>query len=242
MRHPHPVLVPRPRGVRDDRLSVLVADPDGLARQMTSQALYATHRVAVVLGAGECREARELARCYRPAVMLLDTALPCPGSLVDVIAEIVEGCAGTRVLTMAARDDGAAIAALRAGAVGHVGKDLPPSVLARQVMRVADGEAVIPRRLTMDLLCLLHQAPETGWRPLRSRLTTREWEVIDLLGEGAGTQEIADTLVLSRTTVYSHIKSVSRKLGVHSRREAILAAGELRREEALGTKFPTRVA
>ncbi len=224
------------------RLCVLVADADGLARGMTSQALYAGERVTAVLCAGDSQEARDLARRYRPAVLLLDTALPCPGSLADVIAGVLDHCGETRVLTMAAGDDPAAIAALRAGAVGHVDKDLEPAVLAQQVMRVADGEAVIPRRLTMELLALVHEIPETGWRPLRSRLTTREWEVVDLLGGGAGTQEIADALVLSRTTVYSHIKSVSRKLGVHGRREAIVAADELRREEALGMNLPTRVA
>lgn len=234
--------VSRRRDAHDGRVSVIVADPDGLAREMISQALYATERVTVVLSAGGGREARELAGRYRPTVLLLGTSLPCPGSLADVVAEVVEECPQTRVLTMAAGDDRAAIAALRAGAVGHVGKDLPPAVLAQQVLRVAEGEAVVPRRLTMVLLSLLQESPETGWRPLRSRLTTREWEVIDLLGGGAGTEEIADALVLSKTTVYSHIKSVSRKLGVHSRHEAIAAADELRREEALGTKFPTRLA
>jgi len=224
------------------RFSVLVADPDGMARGMTSQALYATERVAVVLSAGEGREARELARRYRPAVLVIDTALPCPCELGDVITEISGACPETKVVTTAAcGDDRVAISALRAGAVGHVDKDLPPEVLAREVMRVADGDAVVPRRLTMELLCVLRETPET-WRPVRSRLTTREWEVIDLLAGGAGTRQIADALVLSTTTVYSHLKSVSRKLGVHSRREAIVAAEELRREEALGSKSPTKVA
>jgi len=220
-----------------ERLCVLIADPDGLAREMTSQQLYASPRVGVVLCAGDRHQARELAHHYHPAVLVLDTSLPCPGSLTEVIADILHASPQTRVLTMAAGDDHAIIDALRAGAVGHVGKHLPPPVVAREVMRVADGEAVIPRRLTMQLLRLLHQTPQTGWRPLRSRLTTREWEVIDLLEGGAGTQQIADTLVLSPTTVYSHIKSLTRKLGVHSRREAIHAADELRRQEATATKL-----
>ncbi|HTU29347.1 MAG TPA: response regulator transcription factor [Solirubrobacteraceae bacterium] len=228
--------------VRCQRLCVLVADADGLARATTSEALYASGRVAVVLCASDGWEVRALAQRYGPAVVLIDTSLPGPLAITEVIAEIRDACPQTRVLTMAAGDDAAAISALRAGAVGHVGKDLAAAVVARQVMRVADGEAVIPRRLTMELLCLLHEAPDTGWRPLRSRLTTREWEVVDLLGDGAGTQEIADALVLSRTTVYSHIKSVSRKLGVHTRGEAIVAAEELRREEALGINLPRRVA
>ena len=129
-----------------------------------------------------------------------------------------------------------ALAALRAGAVGHIGKDVDPDELARLVVRAADGEAIIPQRLMMPLLELLRELPDTGWRPLDSRLTTREWEIVELLALGATTQGIAERLVLSPTTVYSHVRSVLRKLGVHSRRDAVAAAERLRREEVLGTQ------
>jgi DNA-binding NarL/FixJ family response regulator len=135
-------------------------------------------------------------------------------------------------------DDETALAALRAGAVGHLSKDIDPGKLARLVHRAAAGEAIVPRRMVMPLLERLPELPDGGWRPLHSRLTTREWEIVALLDEGASTQDIAERLVLSVTTVYSHVKSVLRKLGVHSRRDAVLAAQRLRREEAIGEKFP----
>ena len=231
----------RRSGSRSDRLCVLVADADGLARQMMSQALHELPRVAMVLCARDAREALGLAGRYRPSVLILETALPCPGPLAGVVAEALVASPETSVVTLAAGDDETALSALRAGAVGHLDKDVAPDVLARQVTRVADGEAVVPRRLTMELLALLQETPDTGWRPVHSCLTTREWEVIDLLADGAGTRDIADALVLSTTTVYSHIKSVSRKLGVHSRQEALIAAEALRHEEALGTNLPKEV-
>jgi NarL family two-component system response regulator LiaR len=65
-------------------------------------------------------------------------------------------------------------------------------------------------------------------RPVRSALTAREWEVLDLMTLGASTQEIANDLLVSLGTVQSHVKHILRKFGVHSRTEAIARAHELR--------------
>ena len=70
----------------------------------------------------------------------------------------------------------------------------------------------------------------TGIRPVRSRLTCREWEVLDLLCQGKSTEDIAETLVLSSETVRSHVKHLLRKLGVRSRREAVEEAQRMRAE------------
>jgi DNA-binding NarL/FixJ family response regulator len=65
-------------------------------------------------------------------------------------------------------------------------------------------------------------------RPVKSPLTPREWEVVDLLVEGASTDQIADTLVLSTETVRSHVKNILRKLDARSRAEAVAAAQRMR--------------
>jgi DNA-binding NarL/FixJ family response regulator len=224
----------------DERLRVLVADHDGLARAMMRTALHKAERIAIVVTAAEGREALELARYYRPTVVIIATALP-PDGVVEFIDKMLVIAPETRILTISVDDEQTALAALRAGAVGHIGKDVDPDELARLVVRAADGEAIIPQRLMMPLLALLREVPSTGWRPLHSRLTTREWEIVELLAQGDTTQRIAERLVLSPTTVYSHVKSVLRKLGVHSRHDAVAAAERLRREEALGTKPPNPV-
>ena len=73
-------------------------------------------------------------------------------------------------------------------------------------------------------------AGATGVRPVRSALTSREWEVLDLLCERKTTDLIAEELFLSPETVRSHIKAIFRKLGVNSRQEAVARADGLRAE------------
>ena len=67
-----------------------------------------------------------------------------------------------------------------------------------------------------------------GLRPVRSSLTRREWEVLDMICAGMSTREIAGALVVAEDTVYGHVKHMMRKLGVKSRAEAVSVAGMLR--------------
>jgi DNA-binding NarL/FixJ family response regulator len=221
---------------RDDPhtgVRVLIADADGLARSMMRFALSNSERIAAVHGAGNAREALELASYFRPAVAIIDAAVPPAGGL-ELVRALLRTTPATRVLTLSAvNDHRTAIRALRAGAVGHIGRDVDPEELTELVIRAADGEVVVAQWLMPALLTALREVPDSGWRPLRSRLTTREWEIVELLGQGATTQRIADRLVLSPMTVYSHTKSVLRKLGVNTRHDAVIAAEQLRRQEAL---------
>jgi DNA-binding NarL/FixJ family response regulator len=219
---------------------VVIADQDGLARSMIRTALHDAKGIAPVASTGDGREALELVRHYRPAILILDTALLSECG-IELIGQLLLASPQTRVLTIAVNDHHTALAALRAGAAGHLSKEIDPHQLARLVQRAAQGEGIIPPKMITPLLKLLREAPTTGWRPVHSRLTTREWEMVELLRQGAGTQDIAEQLVISPTTVYSHIKKVLHKLGVHSRSDAVAAAHHLRQTETLGEKLPTPV-
>jgi two-component system nitrate/nitrite response regulator NarL len=224
----------------DQRISALIADHDGLARRMMCDALQ-DGGIMVAATARETGEALQLVRHYRPTIVLADTSLPGHGG-VWLVQKVMDDLPGTRVLTVSAdEDDETIVAALRAGAAGHIGKDIEPDDLVRLIGLAVADEAIVPRRLLPPLLGLVRMVPDTGWRPVHSRLTTREWEIVELLCADVSTISIAECLVLSTSTVYSHIKSILRKLGVHSRGEAVVAAERLRREEALGTNPPIAV-
>jgi two-component system nitrate/nitrite response regulator NarL len=215
-------------------MRVLIADQDGLARRMMQDVLQSAAGVVVIAGARDGREAMELARHYRPTVLLIDIALPPAGS-VDLIRNLAPILPRTRVVTVSATadHDQSVLAAFRAGAVGHIDKDVDPDQFARMVILAGDGETIVPRRLMTPLLERWRRdMPAGAWRPLQSTLTTREWQIIELLGDGASTEQITERLVLSPSTVYCHIYRVLHKLGVHSRRDAVAAAHRLRQEEA----------
>lgn len=214
------------------RVRVLVAARDGLARRVMTETLHEAERLVVIAAARDHRETAELAGHYRPDVLVMDGSV-APRAAAELIGRILGVSRETRIL-LVSDDDEDALAALRAGAVGHASKDLDPSDLPGLVLLAAAGEAIVSRRLVMPLLRLAQAAPDVGWRPLHSRLTTREWEVVELLATGASTRSIADRLFLSTTTVYTHVKSVLRKLGVHTRDEAARAAQRLREEEIAG--------
>lgn len=213
------------------RLRVLIADQDALARRMMHDALQDAGLV-VIGGARDGREALELARHYQPEVLLVDIALP-PSGGVDLIRQLVPDLP-TRIVTVSAAPnvDEPVLAALHAGAIAHIDKDVDPDEFVRLVILASGGEAIIPSRVMTRLLELWREIPAGGWRPLRSTLTTREWEIVDLLSEGASTEAIAERLVLSSSTVYTHVYRLLRKLGVHSRLEAVAAAQRLRQQEA----------
>jgi DNA-binding NarL/FixJ family response regulator len=134
------------------------------------------------------------------------------------------------VILTSSDDDEVGLMTLRAGAAGFLCKNVGIDSLPRALYCARNGEAVITRRLTMRLIedLRLVRQDSAGLRPIRSQLTSREWEVLDLLCQNLSTDEIADRLVVSVETVRSHVKNVLRKLGVRSRREAVAAASRLR--------------
>jgi DNA-binding NarL/FixJ family response regulator len=183
---------------------------------------------AVVAEAIDGREAVEAIELHRPDLVLLDVVMPRVDG-IDAAQRIAASAPETVIVMLTGgRDESAALRGLRAGAVGHLSKDIELEALPRALRAALDGEAAISRTMAMRLVELLRHSGSAGLRPVRSPLTAREWEVLDLVCEGRSNDEIADEFVLSLETVKSHIKNVLRKLGVHSRQEAAVAAARMR--------------
>jgi NarL family two-component system response regulator LiaR len=232
-----------PQDAEGDRphapLRVIVADDDRLARRVVRDSLEGGG-IVVVAEASTGREAVELSLYYKPDVVLMDLVMPDFDGIQATRRILAREPDLEIVILTSTEDDEVGLAGLRAGASGFLCKRIGVSALARALHGAVAGEAVVSRRLTMRLVDSMRRVrPDgAGMRPVRSPLTPREWEVLDLLCAGKSTDDIAEALVLSAETVRSHIKSVLRKLGVRSRQAAVEAARRMRAELAVSADGP----
>jgi DNA-binding NarL/FixJ family response regulator len=212
-----------------EQIRAIVADDDPLARRIIKDVLRRGD-IRVVADAHNGREAVELCLHYRPDVVLMDVVMP----ELDGIAatrQILQAIPDQLIVILTSADEQEmGLLGLRAGAVGFLSKDVDIDVLPQALRGARDGEAVISRRMSMRLIEHLRQTPDAtvGMRPVKSPLTGREWEVIDLLHEGMTTDQIANELVLSTETVRSHVKNILRKLDARSREQAVATAQLMR--------------
>ena len=212
------------------RTTVVLADPDPLARRVMRDHFQAGPHFTVAAEASDGVEAVELALHYRPGILLIEPSLARLSSL-QITERVVTAApeVGVVVLTAAVPDSAFTLLCLRAGALGFMSKELELDAIVDGMRAVARGEAAISPAATVSLIGHLRGTPVAGegMRPVKSALTTREWEVLDLLATGATTAQLARTLFLAEDTVYSHVKNIMRKLGVHTRAEAVLEARRL---------------
>jgi DNA-binding NarL/FixJ family response regulator len=210
---------------------LLIVDDHPLTRDALA-ALLTQGGFDVVGEAADGAEALELARTLQPDLVLLDLSMPGLDGLAALprLRAAAPGCEVV-VLTASGTEENL-LAAIRAGAAGYLLKSEPPERIVAFLRGVANGEAALSGAVARRLL---EQVRESGGRDsgvpdsIAAVLSARELEVLLLLDEHLATDEIAKRLYISEHTVRSHVKSLLRKLGVSSRREALEALSAARR-------------
>jgi NarL family two-component system response regulator LiaR len=208
---------------------VVVVDDDVHLRGRLRAALQDAGLI-VIAEAENGRDAIDLAAHFRPDVMIMDIVMANIDGL-SATHQIVARVPSVRILLLTDSDDlDLGMVGLRAGAAGHLIKGVPVPQIVAAVQRMVAGEPVVGPELTWRLIESLRGLPVGGLgvRPVRSKLTPREWEVLDLLCAGLTVDQISDELVLARDTVRTHVKRLLRKLGAHSQAEAIEIANGIR--------------
>jgi two-component system, NarL family, response regulator LiaR len=214
-------------------LRIVVVDDDAFARRAVVDVLRDAG-MEVIGEAADGTTGVELVRSHRPDLVVMDIVMPGVDGLAATRRILRDRPGQLVVLLTNSGNDDLGMLGLREGAAGYLGKELDLEVLPRVIEGAVRGEAAITRTMAMRLLEQLRRIPPPGrgLRPVHSPLTTREWEVLDLLCDGASTESIADALVVSSETVRSHVKSILHKLGVKSRKEATEVARRMRSVDA----------
>lgn len=217
-------------------MKILLCDDHVLLAEALESLLTASgHEVGVAQSAQKALRALEE---QQPDVCVLDVSFP-DGDGVEVLAHAAETAPSTKVLMLSAnRDPELVRAALDLGACGYLCKDVGVLEVIRAVERVHAGEIVLDPQVVRALA----QRPrakvdDIDW--LLSFLTAREREVLRRIILGQGTQEMAKDMLVSRSTARTHVQNVLRKMGVHSRLEAVAAVSR-RRPEELSWSSPSR--
>jgi len=212
-------------------IRVLLADDQAFIRMGFRMVLDAEADIEVVGEAADGAAAITQAKALNPDVVLMDIRMPGVNG-IEATAEITRTL-DTKVLILTTFDlDEYAFGGLRAGASGFLLKDTRPAELIEAIRTVASGEAVVSPRITRRMLEMFAGQLPSGATasgqvdPRIASLTPRETEILCLVARGMSNAEIAAELVVSATTVKTHVGSVLAKLGVRDRVQAVVVAYE----------------
>ena len=202
---------------------VLIVDDHPLTREALSS-LLGVHGFEVCGCASDGEQAIGEAARLRPDLVLLDLSMPGLDGL-SALPRLREAAPEAEVVVLTASGtEENLLAAIRAGAAGYLLKTEPPERIAAFLDGVVNGEAALSGTVARRLLEQVRHGKGRGMGvpdSIAATLSARELEVLLLLDEHLGTDEIAKRLFISEHTVRSHVKSLMRKLGVSSRREAL---------------------
>lgn len=211
-------------------IRLVVADDQELVRTALVVLFTAAPGFAVVGEAGDGERAIELSATAGPDVVLMDIRMPTTDGIAATRRILARpGERPPRVIVLTTFDlDRYVYEALAAGACGFLLKDMPADRIVGAVRAIAAGDILLAPRITRRLIetYAQHHTASQASQPRLRELTARETEVLRLVGNGLNNTQIATRLVLSETTVKTHVKRIMGKLRLSSRAQAVVVAYE----------------
>jgi len=203
-------------------IRVVIVDDERLFAELLRVALRGAEGIEVLAVVHDVKSAIAALNEHRPDVVLADYHLP-DGTGADLARAVRGTLPETAVLVLTADPSGVTLNDVaRSGAVGHLTKERGFAEVVESVRAAASGEILFA---PSELQRLLLESAAT--RKVVEPLTTRELEVLRLLAGGTSTTAAAESLGISTATLRAHVQAVLRKLGAHSRLEAVAEAARL---------------
>lgn len=199
-------------------IRLLIVDDQALVRQGLAQLLSLDDEIEIVGQGADGRQAIDMVGSTRPDVVLMDLRMPNVDG-VTAIKQIREAHPEIRILVLTTFDDDESIVtAMQAGASGYLLKDAPSERLAAAIKAVNEGYTQLAPSVTPKLLSLMNPLSTPKPELLKS-FTSRELDILKLIGEGKSNKEIAETLFITEGTVKNHITRILSHLNLQNRTE-----------------------
>jgi two-component system, NarL family, response regulator LiaR len=205
--------------VQADLIKVMIVDDHAVVRSGLAAFLMAYDDFELVGQAGSGKEAVRLCERAAPDVVLMDLVMPEMDGAATTRA-VKERCPETQVIALTSfKEDELVTGALQAGAIGYLLKNVSADELANAIRAARAGKPTLAAEAAQ---ALIHSASQP--RAPGHDLTAREREVLALMVQGLNNPDIADKLIVGRSTVKFHVSSILGKLGASSRTEAVAMA------------------
>lgn len=202
------------------RIKVMIVDDHAVVRSGLAAFLMVFDDLELVGEAGSGKEAVQLCARLKPDVVLMDLVMPeMDGATATQF--IRQTCPHIQVIALTSfREEELVQGVLKAGAIGYLLKNVSADELANAIRSAYAGRPT----LAPEAAQILIEATVSTHAPAGGDLTEREREVLKLMVEGMTNNQIAERLVVSRSTVKFHVSSILSKMGVASRTEAVAFA------------------
>ncbi len=202
------------------RITVLIADPEGVFRLGLKKLFSVEDDLRVVAQAETPAQTEAMAKSFRPHLVFVQAELAAG----NLLAQLHHDTPESRVIVMtSALGDGAGSEHVRNGAAGVIAKSVAPEVFVKCARKVAAGEVWITKEQALRIAGIGGKKEQRMVRPADT-LTKREKTIISYLTQGWRNREIANALSITEQTVKNHLRSIYDKVGVSDRLELVLYA------------------